>query len=86
MLTYPCRCKIVDATGIEVMPGFMGRTPNISQPHIYQFGVAEKTDGFNVKITLDDGTILMGYECWWTPVDMQDAPPLPNTSPFYVQG
>ena len=66
---YPTRCRIVDATGQEVLPGVMGQTPDESKPHIGKEGLAELTaDRLNVRITLDDGTILMGYDCWWVPI------------------
>jgi hypothetical protein len=30
--------------------------------------------GFNVPvITLDDGVVLKGYECWWEPVKMEEG-------------
>ena len=63
-MKYPVRCKIVDVTGIEVMPGMMGRTPDGSKPHVGKCGLAEEV-GDDVRITLDDGNILWGYECWW---------------------
>ena len=52
---------------VEVIPGVMGRTPTVSKPHIGKYGLIEE-DGDTVKITLDDGTILRGYECWWKPI------------------
>lgn len=65
---YPMRCQIIDVTGRTVLPGIKGRTPNISKPHIGKQGLAEKIED-DVRITLDDGSILWGYECWWTPID-----------------
>jgi hypothetical protein len=44
------------------------RTPDKSKPHIGKQGLAYEIDGLNVRITLDDGTVLMGYECWWKPL------------------
>jgi hypothetical protein len=69
MYDEPVRCIIVDVDldPFEVVPGLLATTPDISRPHIGKLGIAEK-DGINTKITLDDGTILMGYECWWEPV------------------
>ena len=32
--------------------------------------------GGTVRITLDDGTILYGYECWWTPIGENEPPGL----------
>lgn len=67
MVKYPTRCEILDVTGMEVLPGLQGKTPKISKPHIGKQGLAEKI-GNNVRITLDDGTIIYGYECWWKPL------------------
>ncbi len=73
MTTYPTRCRIVDVTG-EVgrfEPGvgeakeFELVTPDASKPHIGLEGVAELLDELTVRITLDDGTIIYGNECWW---------------------
>lgn len=54
------------------------------QPHpdqVGKFGTitgeADVTDSdgrhicFSPEITLDDGTVLYGYECWWEPVKME---------------
>ena len=67
-MVYPTRCKIIDVTGQEVYLGIIGRTPDISKPHVGKFGVAEKLPNGLVQITLDDGIELMGYECWWEPI------------------
>ena len=65
---YPTRCRIIDVTGQEVLPGLipglMGRTPDESKPHIGKVGLAELI-GDDVRITLDDGPVIWGYECWW---------------------
>ncbi len=66
-MKYPTRCRIVDVTGEEVLPGIIGNTPDVSKPHIGKEGLAERVDRY-IKITLDDGNILMGYECWWEPL------------------
>ena len=66
-IKYPTRCRIIDVTGKEVFPGITGNTPDISKPHISKEGLAEMI-GRNVRITLDDGIILWGYECWWKPL------------------
>ncbi len=63
----PTRCIIVDVDGDEIFPGIIAKTPKISKPHIGKHGLAEEDDNLNVKITLDDGTVIMGYECWWQP-------------------
>ena len=69
MVEYPTRCKIIDVTGQEVFPGVEGRTPDASKPHIGKEGLAELVnDGEAVQITLDDGSVLMGSECWWQPL------------------
>lgn len=69
-MRYPVRCRIIDVTGFELIPGLIANTPDVSKPHIGKEGIAERADdGINVKITLDDGTILYGYECWWEPLE-----------------
>lgn len=66
-IRYPVRARIVDVTG-----GYLGdipmRTPPVSIPHIGEEGLAEMVDG-SVRITLDSGAVLWGYECWWVPVE-----------------
>ena len=69
MTKYPTRCEIVDVTGQEVLPGIEGRTPEKSKPYIGQQGVADRTDDGNIKIILDNGDVLYGYECWWKPIE-----------------
>lgn len=70
---YPVRARIIDVVGVEVFPGVMGATPDVSKPHIGKEGLAELVDGLmgpdTVRITLDDGSVLYGYECWWEPVE-----------------
>ena len=69
-MIYPTRCRIVDADGEEFLPGLICRTPEISRPHIGKHGLAEMIDdGWTVRITLDDGNVIMGYECWWEPIE-----------------
>jgi hypothetical protein len=58
------RCIIVDPEGQELLPGIVIKTPEVSKPHIGKTGTWEIV-GEDVKITLYDGTILWGYECWW---------------------
>ena len=70
-IQYPTRCRIIDVTGVKQRFGkkeYTLNTPDKSKPHIDKEGLAEKVDSLNVKITLDDGTVLMGYECWWIPI------------------
>lgn len=66
---YPVRCIIIDAEGktVEMLDGTVLKlvTPEASKPHVGKHGLAELTEDMNVKITLDDGNILYGYECWW---------------------
>ena len=64
MMEYPVRCRIVDPTGEPFALGMTKRAPSESMPHVGKEGLAEKLIE-NVRITLDDGTILWGYECWW---------------------
>ena len=68
-IEYPTRCGIVDVEGHEVLPGIVCRTPEVSKPHIGKEGLAEHIDDYVVEITLDDGTIIYGYECWWIPIE-----------------
>jgi len=72
-IKYPVRCKIIDVTGMKKKIDhrtFELNTPDVSKPHIGKEGLAEKDPaGFGVRISLDDGTIIYGYECWWTPID-----------------
>jgi len=51
--------------GTEIAPGLVRKTPDVSKPHIGKEGLAEQVSEFIIRMTLDDGTILMGYECWW---------------------
>ena len=64
-MKYPVRCRIVDPTGGTLYSWPVEKcTPEESMPHIGKEGLAEEVDE-NVRITLDDGTILWGYDCWW---------------------
>jgi hypothetical protein len=76
-IKYPVRCRIIDVTGMEVLSGIEGATPKVSQPHIGKEGLAEEvrhrwkgTIRFSdaVRITLDDGNVLWGHDCWWVPL------------------
>lgn len=66
-IKYPTRCRIVDVNG-QTFHGIKIRTPDKSYPHLGKYGLAELEDGL-VKITLDDGNIIYGYECWWIPIN-----------------
>ena len=68
-INYPVRCRIVDFSVSEFKPGIKRRVPKASRPHINKEGLAEKIEDGNVRITLDDGNILYGSECWWVPLD-----------------
>lgn len=72
-MKYPVRCQIIDVAGVEVIPGFLGKTPEVSKPHVGEYGLAERDDAGDVRITLDGGGVLMGYECWWTPEEGNDG-------------
>jgi hypothetical protein len=77
-IVYPTRCEIVDADQASTAIGTLGnesllpKTPEASRPHIGKRGTARETDNFGVVITLDDGSVLHGYECWWVPLDEND--------------
>lgn len=66
-IKYPVRCVIVDADGMPLEGNMVARTPDESKPHLGKHGLAELVSEFDVKITLDDGNIIHGYECWWIP-------------------
>ena len=71
-MKYPVRCEIVDVTNQEVLPGIIGNTPDVSKPHIGVRGLAELLPNGSVQITLDNGSILMGYECWWKSIEEEN--------------
>jgi hypothetical protein len=68
-IEYPVRCRIIDVTDQEIFPGIIGRTPDISISHIGKEGLAEEIEDLIIRITLDDGSIIYGYECWWEPIE-----------------
>ena len=57
-MNYPTRCEIIDDKRNE------------SRLHIGKRGIADLIDGnfSGVKITLDDGTILLACNCSWKPI------------------
>lgn len=58
------------AAGEEVWPGVVTKTPAASKPHIGKTGLAEMMDdGWTVRITLDDDTVIYGSQCWWEPIE-----------------
>lgn len=75
MTTYPTRARIVNpanypnsaANQFAESIGAELKQPAQAVPHEGKEGLAERTEG-GVRITLDDGTILYGYECWWEPI------------------
>ena len=69
-IEYPTRCKIVDpeAARIEIIPGYFAKAPEVSKPHIGKEGLAELMDDGTVRVTLDDGNVLLGSQCWWARV------------------
>ena len=75
MVDYPIRCTIIDVDG-GALHGI--RTLEKSKPHIGKRGFAELNERGGVRITLDDGTVLWGCECWWVP-DESDGPCLEST-------
>jgi hypothetical protein len=68
-LRYPTRCRIVDIAGESIGDGFVAKTPNVSRPYIGMEGLAELVDDWDVRITLSNGVIIHGYECWWEPIE-----------------
>ena len=72
MIKYPTRCVIVDVEGTRIgKSDFIRKTPDVSKSYIGEKGTAIRTEDDNVEITLDCGKILMGYECWWTPLEKE---------------
>lgn len=80
-MNYPVRCRIIDVTGQEVFPGIIGKTPNESKPHVGKKGLAELIDGA-VRITLDDGNVVYGYECWWESLEDKPKKHIQNLCPL----
>lgn len=77
-MKYPVRCVIVDADGTKfgAYEEFVARTPPERYPHLGKHGLAEEVQDdmfssfgmdYRIKITLDDGNIIYGDECWWMP-------------------
>lgn len=73
---YPVRARIIDAAGQPLpipIEGVVCATPDASKPHIGREGLAEEVEGgspwgMDIRITLDDGGVIFGYECWWEPI------------------
>lgn len=71
LLDRKIRCQIIDVDGEFLYPRVVAKTPEISRAHVGKYGYAEREND-TYRITLDDGTILMGYECWWQPTDGEE--------------
>jgi hypothetical protein len=81
---YPTRARIIDVTGMD-FHGLAIQTPPGSMPHVGEEGLAEyvadpEYGGESVRITLDGGGVLWGYDCWWEPItgDAAASPPEGN--------
>lgn len=67
------RIRIVKVAGKDIGHGYTGADPH--PEHIGKCGtiVGEENAGGGYttpRIKLDDGTMLMGTECWWEPIKM----------------
>ncbi len=64
------RCIIIDPVVENIYQDkpYVAIAPEESLPHIGKYGIAEIVDGYHAKITLDDGNVIYGDECWWKPV------------------
>lgn len=72
------RVRIVSREGVALRDdGLMiAKDPEGSVPHIGKEGWMveddEAIEGLPIsvpRITLDDGTVLWGFDCWWEPAD-----------------
>jgi len=67
------RVKIIRAGGTPLgLGGLTAADPEKAQQHFDEFGWCEPNAKYessytNPRITLDDGTVIWGFECWWTP-------------------
>jgi hypothetical protein len=66
------RVRIEQADGVEILPGIVAADPEAAKPYFEKLGWCDE-QAFspelgrpNPKITLDDGSVLWGYECWWS--------------------
>lgn len=73
---YPVRCQIVDPAGHvlksktvrnkkPIIAAVTAKCPDVARPHVSKIGKATLLKNGDVKIKLDDGSVLYGYECWW---------------------
>lgn len=73
-IKYPTRCQIIDVSDAAFrLHGWKMRTPDESKPHIGKQGTAHLENEYSVRIRLDDGSELMGSECWWVPMETPKA-------------
>lgn len=73
------RVRIEPMQGVPIKVGdveAVAADPPQAQAHMYQEGWCEYDapcealgGAGNPKITLDDGTVIWGYQCWWHPVE-----------------
>jgi hypothetical protein len=69
------RVQIIQAGGSPLpVPGVVAADPATAVPNFGKYGWCEM-NAFcpalgeeNPKITLDDGTVIWGYQCWWQPI------------------
>jgi len=66
-IVYPVRCMIVDPNGHKVGP-YDAVNPDEAVPHVGKKGTAYEEAEWIVRIELDDGNTIYGYECWWIPL------------------
>lgn len=68
MIKYPCRCRIINVTDQE-WHGLNLITPEESKQYIGMVGTAYQEDEFYIRIELDNGKVIYGYDCWWEPIE-----------------
>jgi hypothetical protein len=77
---FPVAVLIIDVDdehGTVQWNGMSIQTPEPSKPYIGQVGTAERVADPDpemgifdtVRITMPDGHVLWGWECWWAPVE-----------------
>lgn len=71
------RVRVSVTSGAAAYPG-LAADPLIAQQNMGKQGWCEEDvpcpelgGRSNPKITLDDGTVIWGYQCWWAPVTQQ---------------
>lgn len=77
VLPYPCKVLIIDVDEpdtVVLWNGMAIKTPEASKPYIGKVGIVERVadptliDYDTVRITMPDGHVLWGWECWWAPI------------------